>query len=302
MNAVETRALSKRYRGTWALRDCTLAVPSGHVVALVGPNGAGKTTLLHCVVGLARPTSGTVTVMDDMPAGSEQALGAVSFVAQNAPLLSHLTVEATISFTATLNDSFDTALVEARTEELALPLKRRVGRLSGGQQTQLALSLALARRPALLVLDEPLAPLDPLARHDFMGYLMAQVAEQRFSVVFSSHVVSELERVADYLIVLTEGRVQLAGGIDQLLEEHAHWSGPAEELGALEASVPVVYSEVAGRLARAVVRHAGTEPPWNWEDDPLDVEELVLAYLRTPQARALPGPRSPAAVRHRGPE
>lgn len=298
MNAVETRRLGKRYRGAWALRDCTLAMPSGHVVALVGPNGAGKTTLLHCVVGLCRPTSGTVTVMGEMAAGSEQALGAVSFVAQNAPLISHLTVEATVSLATTLNGSFDRSLAEARIQELGLPPKRRVGRLSGGQQTQLALSLALARRPALLVLDEPLAPLDPLARHEFMAYLMAQVAEQRFSVVFSSHVVSELERVADYLIVLNEGQVQVASEFDELLEDHAHWSGPVNELGDLQRAASVIHSEVAGRLARAVVRHAGTEPPANWEADPLGVEELVLAYLRTPSARTLPGPRSTVSAQN----
>lgn len=288
MNVIETVSLAKRYRNKWALRNCTLAVPSGRVVALVGPNGSGKTTFLHCVVGLCRPTTGSMTVMGDMAAGSLEALRAISFVAQNAPLLSHLTVRATISLSAALNYSFDRSLAEARLLELGIPPNRRVGGLSAGQQTQLALSLALARRPAVLVLDEPMAALDPLARHDFMAYLMGQVAEQGLSVIFSSHVVSELERVADYLIVLNEGTVQVVGNINDLLGAHGLWSGRRDQLETLRREVPVVFSEAKGRFASAVVRHTGARSPTNWESDPLEVEELILAYLRTPSAKSLP--------------
>lgn len=290
MNAVETSALGKRYRSTWALRDCTLVVPAGRVVALVGPNGAGKTTLLHCVVGLARPTTGAVTLLGGMPAGSAAALGAAAFVAQNAPLLARLSVKASISLTAALNEHFESRLAQERMRDLGIPLTRQVSRLSSGQQAELALSLALARRPALLVLDEPLSRLDPLARHNFMSHLMAQVAEQNMTVVFSSHVVAELERVADYLIILSHGQVQIAGDIDRLLANHTSWSGSADALDQIQELYPVVYCETAGRFRRAVVRTKGSNPPPGWDTVPIGVEELVLAYLRTPSARALPGP------------
>lgn len=295
MTAVETVGLGKRYGDTWALRDCTLSIPTGRVVALVGPNGAGKTTLLHCLVGLCSPTSGTAAVVDGLAAGDDDARDAVAFVAQQAPLLAHLRVDATVSLAETLNRSFDRPLAESRLAELKIPKKRRVARLSGGQQAQLALSIALARHPALLVLDEPLAPLDPLARHEFLAHLMAVVAEHGTSVLFSSHVVSDLDRVADYLVVLNEGTVQLAGDVDELLAAHDHWWGPVTGIDAARAMVPVVHEELAGRQARLLVRSDGAAPPAEWEADPVGVEELVLGCLRTPSARAVPGPRDVAA-------
>ena len=211
MNVVESFGLGVSYRGNWALRDCTLAVPDGHIVALVGSNGAGKTTLLHCIVGLATPTIGDVTVLGGVETGSPDARERVAFVAQEAPLYRHVTVRAMLTMAANLNQHFDRNLAEARLTALDIPLDRRVGRLSGGQQAQLALALALARQPDLLVLDEPLARLDPVARHEVMSVVMSSVAEDGLSVIFSSHVVSELERVADYLILMSHGRVQMVG-------------------------------------------------------------------------------------------
>jgi len=291
VNVVETSGLGKRYHSTWALRDCTLAIPAGPVVALVGPNGAGKTTLLHCAVGLLTATTGKVTVLGDLEAGSLDALERVAFVAQDAPLYRHLSVRAMLSVARNLNRRFDEEQAERRLRTLEIPLDHKVGKLSGGQQAQLALTLALARHPDLLVLDEPVARLDPLARHDFMALVVTAVAEDGLSVLFSSHVISELERVADYLILLTHGQVQMAGEIDELLAGHTVLSGPAEESGAVTERFPVVQSQLAGRHAQLLVRTNGrSDPPAGWESDDVSLEELVLAYLREPSASTLPGP------------
>src|SRR5207248_6140046 len=216
MNVVEARGLGKRYGGTWALRDCSLAIPSGHVAALVGPNGAGKTTLLNLVVGLAAPSAGGVTVLGGRAPGSSAALDGIAFVAQDTPLYKNLSAADMLHLTRNLNWRFDHAFAEGRLAELSIPLKRKAGALSGGQQAQLALTLALARRPQLLVLDEPVAMLDPLARHDFMATVLAVAADDGVSVLLSSHVLAELERVADYLVLRSRVRVQVAGEVDDL--------------------------------------------------------------------------------------
>src|SRR5580693_3194519 len=220
MNVVEASGLGKRYGGTWALRDCTLEIPVGRVTALVGPNGAGKSTLLNLAVGLSSPSAGAVTVLGGRRAGSPAALDGIAFVAQDTPLYKTLSVADMIYVTRNLNRRFDQPYARARLEELGIPTKRRAGKLSGGQQAQLALTLALARRPQLLVLDEPLANLDPLARHDFMATVMATVAEHGVSVLLSSHVLTELERVADYLVLVSGGNVQVAGEVEDLLAGH----------------------------------------------------------------------------------
>ncbi len=227
MNAIECAELGKRYRRGWALRNCTLSIPAGHVVALVGPNGAGKTTLLNLAVGLATATTGAVTVLDGTPAGSPDALDRIAFVAQDAPLYANLPVADMLHVARNLNRRWDQPRARARLAELGIPLKKKVGQLSGGQKAQLALTVALARRPDLLVLDEPLAALDPLARHDFMRSVMATVAADGISVVLSSHVVAELERVASYLIVLSFGQVTVAGNVDDLV---AAQGGGLEEI------------------------------------------------------------------------
>ncbi len=227
MNAIECAELGKRYRRGWALRNCTLSIPAGHVVALVGPNGAGKTTLLNLAVGLATATTGAVTVLDGTPAGSPDALDRIAFVAQDAPLYANLPVADMLHVARNLNRRWDQQRAQARLAELGIPPQKKVGQLSGGQKAQLALTVALARRPDLLVLDEPLAALDPLARHDFMRSVMATVAADGISVVLSSHVVAELERVARYLIVLSFGQVTVAGNVDDLV---AAQGGGLEEI------------------------------------------------------------------------
>jgi ABC-2 type transport system ATP-binding protein len=296
VNVVESFGLGVAYRGTWALRDCTLAVPEGHIVALVGSNGAGKTTLLHCAVGLAAPTTGEVSVLGGIEPGSPVALERIAFVAQDAPLYRHITVRAMLTVAANLNQHFDRNLAEMRLGTLDIPLDRRIGRLSGGQQAQLALALALARRPDLLVLDEPLARLDPLARHEVMAVVMSAVAEEGLSVIFSSHVVSELERVADYLILMSHGRVQMMGMIDELLTTHAVLSGPTNEAQTVAKLFTVVESQHAGRQTQLVARvDAPMEYPNNWAVESISLDELVLAYLRDPSASAMTGPLGVAA-------
>jgi ABC-2 type transport system ATP-binding protein len=221
MNVIETSELGKRYGKSWALQDCTLAVPAGHLAALVGPNGAGKSTLMNMTAGLTAATSGTATVLDGHPAGSPVALNGVAFVAQDAPVYKNLSAGDMLHLTRNLNRHFDTGFARSRLADLGIPLNKKAGKLSGGQQSQLALTLALARRPRLLILDEPLAALDPLARHDFMQSVMAAVAADGTSVVLSSHVVAELERVASYLIVLSFGQVTVAGEVDDLVAARA---------------------------------------------------------------------------------
>ena len=299
MNVIETSGLGKRYGRTWALRDAALAIPAGYVVALVGPNGAGKTTLLHMSVGLTCPTAGQVTVLGSEPAGSPAALDQIAFVAQDAPLYKNLSVADMLHLTRNLNRRWDQQRAEARLKELSIPLDRKVGKLSGGQQAQLALTLALARRPRLLVLDEPLSSLDPLARHDFMASVMAAVAEDGLSVVLSSHVIADLERVADYLIVLSYGQVQVAGEVEELLACHGTLTGPAAAADDMTERLAVVYARRAGTVAHLLVRNnwAAEPAPSGWEAHPVGLEELVLAYLREPGAAALPGPR-PRATQH----
>ena len=290
MNIIETSGLGKRYGGTWALRECTVAVPAGHVTALVGPNGAGKTTLLNLAVGLAEPTAGTITVLGGLAAGSPAALDGIAFVAQDTPVYRNLSVADMLHLTRNLNRRFDQHYAQARLGELGIPLKRKAGRLSGGQQAQVALTVALARRPQLLVLDEPVAMLDPVARHDFMATVLTVMADDGVSVVLSSHVLAELERVADYLILLSRGRVQVAGEVDGLLASHRVLTGPAAEADRY-AERPVVHVRRAQAQAHLLVRATAEDPvPPGWEAHPVGLEELALAYLREPGAGALPGP------------
>ena len=275
MNIVEASGLGKRYGATWALRECSLAIPAGHVVALIGPNGAGKSTLLNLAVGLVAPSAGGVTVLGGWPAGSPAALDGIAFVAQDTPLYKSLSAADMLHLTRNLNRRFDQAYAEARLAELEIPLKQKAGKISGGQQAQLALTLALARRPRLLVLDEPMAMLDPLARHDFMATVMTAVADDGVSVLLSSHVLAELERVADYLILLSRGRVQVAGEVDDLLVEPSHTDRPSGRgrsntggrlcMSAVPRRRPTCWSGPP-RTIRS--RPAGRRTRWAWRNSP----------------------------------
>jgi ABC-2 type transport system ATP-binding protein len=290
MNIIETSGLGKRYGSTWALRECTLAIPAGHVAALVGPNGAGKTTLLNLAVGLAAPSAGAVTVLGGRAPGSAGALDGIAFVAQDTPVYKNLSVADMLHMTRNLNWRFDQRYAKTRLGELGIPLKRKAGKLSGGQQAQLALTLALARRPKLLVLDEPVAMLDPVARHDFMAIVLMAAADDGVSVLLSSHVLAELDRVVDYLILLSRGRVQVTGELEDLLAGHRMLTGPAAEADRY-AERPVVHIQRAAAQAHLLVRATADDPvPPGWEAHPVGLEELALAYLREPGAAALPGP------------
>ncbi len=297
MNVIETIGLGKRYGRTWALRECTVAIPAGHVAALAGPNGAGKTTLLNLAVDLAAPSAGGVTVLGGRPPGSPAALDGIAFVAQDTPLYKSLSGADMLHLTRNLSRRFDQPYAQDRLGELGIPLKRKTGRLSGGQRAQLALTLALALRPRLLVLDEPVAMPDPVARHDFMATVLTAAVTDGVSVVLSSHVLADLERVAGYLILLSRGRVQVAGEVADLLATHRLLTGPAAE-AARYAERPVVHAGRAGAQAHLLVRATATDPvPPGWEARPVGLEELALAYLREPGAAAPSAPprtRDPA--------
>ncbi|TDD49523.1 ABC transporter ATP-binding protein [Nonomuraea terrae] len=273
--ALEATGLGVRYRRSWALRDCSLAVPAGRVAALVGPNGAGKTTLMHAAVGLLRPARGSVRVA-----------GEAAFVAQDKPLYDGFTVAETLAFGRRMNTRWDGDAAADRLARLGIPLDRKAGGLSGGQRAQVAITLALARRPDLLVLDEPLANLDPLARHDVMRAIMAEVAERELTVLLSSHVVSDLEETCDWLVVLNDGRLQVSGDIEDLLAGHLVLTGPADTPSP--AGVSVVGESRTGRQAGLLVR-GGPVPDPRWRARRASLEELVMGYLRSPASAALPG-------------
>jgi ABC-2 type transport system ATP-binding protein len=272
--------LGKRYRQRWALRDCTFEVPPRRVVGLVGPNGAGKTTLLHMAVGLLEPSAGRISVLGGRPAESADQLGRVGFVAQQNPLYPSLTVADHLRLGAWLNPAWDAEVAALRIAELGLDPKQRAGRLSGGQHAQLALTLAIAKRPSLLVLDEPVASLDPLARHEFLQQLMQAVAEDEMTVVLSSHLVADLERVCDYLIVLTDARVHLAGDVDDLLACHYRLTGPRRDPADLPSDQQVIEASHTDRQSSFFVRCDGPILDPAWTVQPVGLEDLVLAYMR----------------------
>jgi ABC-2 type transport system ATP-binding protein len=281
MTAVlEADGLGKRYRKRWALRECTIEVPKQRVVGLVGPNAAGKTTLLHLAVGLLGPSAGRITVLGDRPAENSAQLGRVGFVAQQNPLYASLTVADHLRLGGWLNPRWDAALAQRRIGELGLDPKQRAGRLSGGQHAQLALTLAIAKHPELLVLDEPVASLDPLARREFLQHLMATVAEDEITVVLSSHLVADLERVCDYVIVLADSRVQLAGDVDELTSSHLRLTGPRRDPRSLPADQDVIEASHTDRQSTLLVRSDGPIYDPAWTVEPIGLEDLVLAYMR----------------------
>ncbi|MGI8609791.1 MAG: ABC transporter ATP-binding protein [Candidatus Dormibacteria bacterium] len=288
--AVDATGLGKRYGRAWALRDCTLTIPAGRVTALVGPNGAGKTTLLHLAVGLIEPTSGQVEVFGWSPRSQPTVvLSRVGFLAQDRPLY-RFTVDEMLTMGRRLNPRWDDALARRRLNDAGVPLERRTDRLSGGQQAQVALALALAKRPELLLLDEPVASLDPLARREFMEVLMAAVAEDGITVLLSSHNIADLERVCDYLVILSAAHVQVAGETDEILARHKLLTGPRCDGQAIARVHSVVQARHTERQTVLLVRTNGHvhDPAWTVSD--VALEDVVLGYLRTPSAHAFPEP------------
>jgi ABC-2 type transport system ATP-binding protein len=281
--AVQARALGKRYGRTWALQDCALEVPAGRIAALVGPNGAGKTTLLHLAVGLLRPDAGEVLVFGRDP---RSVLPDVGFVAQETPLYRDFTAAELVTMGGKLNRRrWDAALARERLAMLGIPPDRPVGKLSGGQRAQVALALALAKRPRLLLLDEPIASLDPLARREFMQTLMGAVADSETTVLLSSHLLADLERSCDYLVVLRQSRVQLTGPVDELLETHRTLVGPRAGSESIAGVAKVVRASHTERQSTLLVRRGDGPVDPLWTEHEVTLEDLVLAHLADAETR-----------------
>ncbi|WP_290061072.1 ABC transporter ATP-binding protein [Amycolatopsis solani] len=282
MTVLRAQGLGKKYKRNWALSGCTLEIEPGHVTGLVGPNGAGKSTLLNIASGMLEPTTGTIEVCGGVPGSGPEQLAKVGYVAQNTPVYSGLSIAEHLRLGAHLNPRWDASLAEKRIERLGLDPKQHAGKLSGGQRAQLALTIGIAKRPELLLLDEPVAALDPLARREFLQDLMEAVAEHELSVVMSSHLVNDLERVCDHLIVLVDSQVRVIGEVEELLATHHRLSGPRRDVETLPADQHVVSAKHTDRQTTVLVR---TEAPILdpvWTVARLGLEDLVLEYMSNP--------------------
>ncbi|MEU3300240.1 ABC transporter ATP-binding protein [Streptomyces sp. NPDC006678] len=297
--AIEAAGLGRRFRRTWALRDCSFRLPAGRICALVGPNGAGKSTLLTLAAGLLRPTEGGLRILGTDPASARER---IAYVGQDKPLFPQLTVAETLRTGRELNPGrWDDAVAEEIVHAGGLDPAARVRTLSGGQRTRVALALALGKRPELLLLDEPMADLDPLGRHQLMGKLMADAADHGTTVVMSSHILSELENTCDYVLLVAHGRIRLAGDTDDLLAAHTLLTGPAT---ADLTPHTVIESRTTGRQLTALIRRTepGADVPSGWDTVEPTLEELLLAHLRSPDAPALLTPSAdPSAGPTAGP-
>lgn len=282
---LEATGLTKRFGKFTALRGCDLSLPAQKVIGLVGPNGAGKTTLLQLASGLRYPTAGTISVLGRSPRDDAAALlPHIGFVAQDRPLYGDFTVDETLELTRRLNPTWDHAYARARVQRFRLPLDARVRRLSTGQRAQVALALAVGKRPELLLLDEPVANLDPLARLELLEELMATVADGGTSVVMSANALADVERVCEYMVIVLGGRVRLAGDIEQLVAQHTFVSGPLER-PPFGDGWQVIDERHADRQGTWLLCSVGDTPPIDAGDGTLarqaTLEEIVLAYLRS---------------------
>ena len=309
--ALRTDRLGHRYGRVWGLRDCTLEVPAGAIAGLVGPNGAGKTTLLEMIIGLLEPTEGQVSVFGESShAPAAARLARVGYVAQDHPLYRDFSVADMFHLGRAMNPSWDQRLALTRMDALGIPLKRKVKGLSGGQRAQVSLTMALAKRAPLLVLDEPVSSLDPVARLEFMQEVMASAADTGLTVIIASHVVSELERLCDWLIVLTAGRVQIAGPADDLIAAHRLLTVPR---ATPDAELPGlrIHRTDSDRHSTVLVRadpaRVAAQLRPGWQAEPVGFEQLVMAYLQRPPGTAitddpvlgaaLPGPAAKEVTR-----
>ncbi|MFD7708414.1 ABC transporter ATP-binding protein [Streptomyces sp. NPDC059786] len=288
--AVEARGLGRKYRRGWALRDVSFRLPAGRVCGLVGPNGAGKSTLMGLATGMNRPTAGGLRVFGTAP-GSAQAVRRTAFLTQEKPLFKRFTVAETLRLGRELNPRWDQRVAEDIVRAGQVPLEAKIGTLSGGQRTRVAFALAFGKRPDLLILDEPMADLDPLVRHELMATLTAEAAGHGTTVLISSHMLAELENVCDFLLVVADGTLRLAGGVDELRAAHALFADPGDGSHADLAPHTVVESRGDGRPG--VLVRLGAPVEYGGRAEPPTLEELLLAYLRSPGAPALitPGAR-----------
>jgi ABC-2 type transport system ATP-binding protein len=282
--AIATVGAGRRYGNFWALRDCTVSLPAGSITALVGPNGAGKTTLLNMLGGLLLASEGTLRVDGVEPDASPDFLARIGFLAQDCPLYKDFSVADMLRFGQAMNPAWDDDLAHARIEAAEVPLNRRAGKLSGGQRAQVALALAVAKRPRVLLLDEPLAALDPLARREFLRTLIDSATATGMTVLLSSHLIGELARVCDHLIVIRDGQVRLSGELDEVMGEHRWVTGSPDATARMPTGVDVLSRSPHERHTTLLVRTR--EPLLNpaLTMSPVDLEELVLAYLERPVA------------------
>jgi ABC-2 type transport system ATP-binding protein len=289
---IETSGLTKRYRRVTALRDCTVSVPEGRISALVGPNGAGKTTLLRLLAGLAAPTAGPAAVLGGPPRQDPAYLAEIGFLAQEIPLYRRRTARDHIGIGAHLNPRWDGESVRERLGGLKIPLDQPVGTLSGGQRAQVALALTLAKRPRLLLLDEPLAALDPLARRNFVAALAEAAAGGGLTILLSSHLIADIERVCDHLVLLAASRVQLCGDTETLLAQHRILAGLRKDTAAIARTHAIVREDTTARQTTLLVRLNGPviDPAWDVEEPTL--EEIVLGYMSQDDAGQGTGPEA----------
>jgi ABC-2 type transport system ATP-binding protein len=283
--ALETVGLGRRYRTKWGLRDCTLRVPEGSITGLVGPNGAGKSTLLRLAAGLSRPTTGTISIFgDEVDPNSTAHLDRVGYFDQLRPLYNGFRVKEMLTFGRKLNPGWDDVAAQQWLADLNIPINQRVGQLSLGQQAEVALTLCMGKRPDLLLLDEPVASLDPLARRQLLRSIMGTVAERGTTVFLSSHIVSELEPVCDYLIILSGSQVQVTGTIDSLLAGHKLIVGT--RLPPPMPDVELISSSETGRQSTLLVQGSPPDLGPEWQVFEPDLDAIVLAYLgRQPAVR-----------------
>jgi ABC-2 type transport system ATP-binding protein len=277
--ALRSVGLGKRYGPKWALEDCSFSVPQGRVTALVGPNGAGKSTLLRLLVGLTTPSAGEVFVLGRSPAQSEDFLSSFGYLAQDVPLYGRLTAADHLEIGAHLNRYWDGPGATERLKRLRVPMNRPVATLSGGQRAQMGLGLALAKCPQVLLLDEPVAALDPLARREFLSSLTEAVAEGGLSVILSSHLLHDLERVCDHVILLAASRTQLCDDIEAVLASHSMLVGPRRNTPEIERSIHVIKATHTSNQTRLVARIDGPVLDPSWEISEVGLEDVILAYM-----------------------
>lgn len=294
---LDARDLGKRFRREWGLRDCTLTIPQGAIVGLAGPNAAGKSTLLALAAGLLAPTEGSISVLGRDPLREPSVLAEVGYVAQGAPLYRSFTVGETIEFARRTNSRWDDEIVGDLLTRVASHTK--VGSLSAGDRARLALALAFGKQPQLVLLDEPFARLDPLAGREFLQLLMDGVAETSATVVIASHVIADIERVCDHIVLLTGGGVRLEGNVETLLESHRILMGPRRPLGSIHGVQRVVRERHIGRQLTLLVLSDGPIADPSWTVDQVGLEELLLAYM-APERLPTPSPPERLPLRWHG--
>jgi ABC-2 type transport system ATP-binding protein len=278
---IETNGLARRFGRKWALRDCTLSIPAGRVAALVGPNGAGKSTFLRIAAGLSRPTSGLIKVLGDVPNGSDASLlKRVGYLDQERPLYQGFRVDEMFRFGEGTNPTWNMATAHAYVDQLGISLRDRVNNLSGGQQAQVALTMCLAKQPELLILDEPAAELDPVAREDLLRLLMREVAERGTSVVLSTHALGDVGSICDYLVIMSHSKIVLHDDLEFVVESHRFLSSSSSNAPALPEGATIVDTRIGGREVTYLVRLTLPLVEETWQVTEPTLDEIIMAYLR----------------------